>query len=111
MDGPRKAIEDLSPGEREALEAAHSRLRDAVSDYDRFLGLELQPGTDAPAHSLEKMSEAQARVQDAEAELWSLREKLLGWRRPSWAQSAVLVSDWFSVEDSDYDDYPISSSA
>lgn len=111
MDEPQKAIEDLSSEERAALQAAHARLRQAVAEYDGFVGRPLQAGVDVPAFSSKEMRAAQAEVQEAEAELWRLREKLLGWRRPSWAPSATSVADWFSDEDSDYDDYPLSSSA
>lgn len=111
MDEPQKALEDLSPAERATLEAAQGRLRQAVFDYNKFLGVPLQPGAETPEHGAEEMGVAQAEVQEAEAELWRLRELLLGWRRPSWAQSATSVSDWFSDEDSDYDNYQLSSSA
>ena len=111
MDEPQKPLEDLSAGERETLEATHQRLRDAVRNYDRYLGADLKPGQDAPMHSASELGAAQAEIQEAEAELWKLREELLGWRRPGWAQSATSVSDWFSDEDSDYDDYPLPSSA
>ena len=111
MDEPQKSIKDLSTLERERLVAVHERLRDAVRNYDKFLGVELKPGVEVPVHSLEEMGAAQAEVQEAEAELWRVREELLGWRRPSWAPSATSVSDWFSDEDADYDDYPLPSSA
>ena len=111
MDEPQKSLEDLSAEERGALEAAYERLRKAARDYDGILGVELQPGTEVPAHGATEMSAAQDEVQVAEAELWRLREELLGWRRPGWAQSATSVSDWFSKEDSDYDEYPLPSSA
>lgn len=111
MDEPQKSLEDLSAEERAALEAVHERLREAVRNYDKFLGVELKSGVDVPVLSAREMGAAQAEVQEAEAELWRLREELLGWRRPGWAQSATSVSDWFSEEDSDYDDYPLPSSA
>lgn len=111
MDEPQKPLEDLSARERKTLEAAHQRLRDAVRNYDRFLGADPKPGRDASLHSAQELGAAQAEIQEAEAELWKLREELLGWRRPGWAQSATSVSDWFSDEDSDYDDYPLPSSA
>lgn len=110
MDEPQKSAADLSAQERGALEAAHRRLRKAVQEYDRFLGVELKQGADAPMHRLKDVAAAQAEVQEAEAELWRLREELLGWRRPGWAQPATSVVDWFSDEDSDYDDYPLPSS-
>ncbi len=111
MDEPQKSLEDLSAEERATLEAAHKRLHDAVHGYERFLGVELKPGGSVPAHTSRQMGEVQTEVQEAEADLWRLREELLDWRRPGWAQSATSVSDWFSDEDSDYDDYPLSSSA
>ena len=111
MDEPQKAIEELSTEERATLETAHERLRQAVADYDKFVGGALPAGRDTPTLKAEEMEASQAEVQEAEAELWTLREMLLGWRRPSWAQSATAVSDWFSEEDSDYDDYPLTSTA
>lgn len=111
MDEPQKSIADLSTEERAALEAAHKQLHDAVRAYDRFLGVEAQSGRDLPLHATSDMSVEQVKVQDAETELWRLREQLLGWRRPAWAPSASSVSDWFSDEDSEYDNYPLPSSA
>jgi hypothetical protein len=112
MDEPQKSLKDLSLDERSRLEAALKRLRDAVRNYDRFLGVELKPGVEVPVHSVrERVAAKIAEVEEAEAELWRLREELLGWRRPGWAPSAASVSDWFSDEDSDYDDYPLPSSA
>lgn len=111
MDEPQKSLEDLSAEDGVVLEAAHKRLRDAVRNYDRFLGVELRPGVDVPAHGAREMGATQVEIREAEAELWRLREELLGWRRPEWAQSATSVTDWFSDEDSDYDDYPLPSSA
>jgi hypothetical protein len=111
MDEAQRSVEELSAEEKATLEAAHKRLRAAVRNYDKFLGVELKSGLDVPAHSARAMGSAQAEIQEAEAELWQLREDLLGWHRPGWAQSAVSVSDWFSDEDSDYDDYPLPSSA
>lgn len=110
MDEPRKSPAELSPKERELLEDARHQLKEAVQNYDRFLGAELKPGMDAPVHKLEDMAATQAEIEAAEAELWRVRGELLGWRRPGWAQSATSVSDWFSDEDADYDDYPLSSS-
>ena len=54
-------------------------------------------------HDAREMAEAQAAIESAGAELWRLREDLLGWHRPAWAARATLVSDWFSDEDSVYD--------
>lgn len=111
MDEPQRSEGDLSTQQRELLEGAHRRLKEAVQRYDRFLGAELKSEMDVPGHKLEEMGAAQAEIEAAEAELWSLREELLGWRRPAWAQSAVSVADWFSDEDAAYDDYPQPSSA
>lgn len=111
MDEPQKSPKDLSEEDKKRLRAVHRRLRDAVHSYDKFLGVELTPGKDVPVHNLEEMASAQAEVQEAEAELWRLREELMGWRRPGWAQSATSVADWFSDEDADYDDYELPSSA
>ena len=52
-----------------------------------------------PVSSATAMREAQERVEAAEARLWELRERYLGWSRPSWVPSATLVSVWFSDED------------
>jgi hypothetical protein len=52
------------------------------------------------------LTQAQEAVEAAEKRLWLLCEELLGWTRPSWAPSASLTSDWFSEEDSVYDDVP-----
>jgi len=81
-------------------------LREAVAGYERFIGTTLTPGEDVPAHNAREMAEAQEAGDTAEAELWRLREELLGWRRPGWAPRAALVSDWFSDEDSVYDAGP-----
>lgn len=111
MDEPQKSLKGLSADERERLVAVHARLCDAVRSYDRFLGVELKPGAETPVHGLEEMEAAQTEIEEAEAELWRLRKELLGWERPGWAPSATSVSDWFSDEDADYDDYPLPSSA
>lgn len=109
MDEPQRSVAELSIQQRELLEVAHRRLKKAVQDYDRFLGIELKPGMDVPGHRSEDMAAAQAEIETAEAELWRLRDELLGWRRPAWAQSAVSVADWFSDEDAAYDNYPLPS--
>ena len=46
----------------------------------------------------------QEKVETAEDRLWQLREELLSWVRPAWAPSATFTADWFSDEDSIYDD-------
>ena len=101
---PAEQAWKLSDEDRQRLEAAHRRLRDAVADYNRFLGQELRPGADVKGHSVEEMGRAQAGVERAEEHLWFLREELLGWARPPSAPRAALVADWFSEQDSAYDD-------
>jgi hypothetical protein len=94
---------ELTPADRQRLEAAHRRLREAVAAYERFLG---QPLTDeVPGHNLQDVAAAQAKIEDAERELWRLREELLGWSRPAWDPGAARVSDWLSDEDRVYDDH------
>ena len=56
--------------------------------------------------SADAMRVAQERVEAAERSLWELRERLLGWTRPSWAPPATLVSDWILEDDPGYDDDP-----
>ncbi|MGI8407612.1 MAG: hypothetical protein ACR2L3_03795 [Actinomycetota bacterium] len=111
IEEPQKSLADLTEVERDALKAAHKRLQDAVHSYDKFLGVELKPGVDVPMHRMEDMAAAQREIDEAEAELWRVREELLDWRRPGWAQSATSVADWFSEEDADYDNYQLPSSA
>lgn len=94
---------DLSPEERQTLEAAHVELRAAV---EAFLGKVLQPGVNIPIVKADEMQAAQERVEAAERRLWELREHLLGWTRPPWAPPATLVSDWILEEDPGYDSEP-----
>ena len=101
---PSRPEAELGPGEHKALEAAHAELRVAVDAYEEFLGRELKPSEPVPVANATAMREAQVRVEVAEGRLWELRERYLGWSRPSWAPSATLVSDWFSDEDSIYDE-------
>lgn len=101
---PSRSETELTAEERRALEAAHAELRAAVEAYEAFLGRELRPDEPVPAMDGTAMREAQERIEAAEASVWELRERLLGWSRPSWAPSATLVSDWFSDEDSVYDE-------
>jgi hypothetical protein len=75
-----------------------------VAAYEAFLANELKPDAPSPVVSGTAMREAQEGIEAAESRLWDLRERLLGWPRPSWAPSASLVSDWFSDEDSVYDE-------
>lgn len=55
-------------------------------------------------HDARAMARAQEEIEAAEAE-WHHREELLGWTRPAWAPRASIVSDWFSAEDTVYDEY------
>lgn len=103
---PVRSERDLSPEERQALEAAHVELRAAVEAYEAFLGKELKPGVDIPIVKADEMQAAQERVEAAERRLWELREHLLGWTRPPWAPPAALVSDWILEEDPGYDGEP-----
>ena len=99
-----RSVEDLPPADRDRLERALHRLREAVESYDPFHGGALAPGHDATVHDAAAMAAAQAEVQEAEHALWQLREELLGWARPAWAPNATLVDDWFSDEDRIYDE-------
>jgi len=99
-----RSVDDLRPADRERLERAHRRLREATDAYEPFLGGELEPGQTSPVHDAREMAAAQAEVQNAESAIWQLREELLGWARPAWAPSASLVADWFSDEDRIYDE-------
>jgi hypothetical protein len=94
---------DLTAGQRRALEVAHHRLRDAVAAYESYLAA-LVPGQALAAHSAGDLAAAQVDVDEAERELWRLREEFLGWIRPSWAPSASLEADWFSADDAIYDE-------
>lgn len=102
---PSRSEAELSPEQHQALKAAHDQLRAAVDAYEEFLGRELKPGEPVPVASATAMREVQERIETAEAHLWELRERFLGWSRPSWAPSATLVSDWFSEEDAVYDEF------
>jgi hypothetical protein len=110
-DAARRYERDLSPADRARLEAAHRDLRDAVAAYERFLGGPIDPGEPVQVHDAGEMKSAQEAVEAAEDRLWQLREELLGWARPSWAPGAALTSDWFSDEDSVYDDVPETSAS
>ncbi len=101
---PIRSEDELSSDERQRLEEAYARLRDAVRGYEPFTGSQLQAGQTMPVLDDQTVAEAQAEVQAAEEGLWRLREDLLGWARPSWASNATLVADWFSDEDAVYDD-------
>ena len=100
---PARSEAELNDDDRERLHSAHRRLQDAVEGYEQYLGRELKPGEPVPAHDAADVAAAQARIEDAERELWRVREEVLGWERPSWAPAAAVVTDWFSDEDSVYD--------
>ena len=95
---------ELSPEARGRLEAAHRKLREAVAGYQLLTDSVLEPSKDAPGHAASDLAGAQRVVEQAEQELWALREELLGWTRPSWAPSASFAADWFSEEDAVYDE-------
>lgn len=101
--GARRQPEDLSPSDLERLRQAHKRLRDAVKAAERYRGVELRPGVEAPVHRQEDLEAAYREIDEAEAELWRLREELLDWKRPGSALPARAVLDWFSEEDEIYD--------
>ena len=96
----------LSEEDRTRLESAHRALREAVAANERSVGEPLQPGQPAPVTNAEEMRAAQEAIEAAENRLWQLREELLGWTRPSWAPNASFTADWFSDEDTIYDDLP-----
>lgn len=95
---------ELSAEARGRLEAAHRKLREAVANYQQSTDSVLEPGKDVASHPATDLARAQGAVEQAEHELWVLREKLLGWTRPSWAPSALFSADWFSEEDAVYDE-------
>ena len=103
---PARSERDLSPEEHQAIEAAHAELRAAVEGYEAFLGKELHHPEDVRVVKADEMQAAQERVEAAERRLLELRERLLGWTRPSWAPPATLVSDWILEEDPGYDNEP-----
>jgi hypothetical protein len=103
---PSRSEAELSAPQRRELEEAHSELRSAVEAYEAFLGTELKPDEDVPVVHEDELRAAQERVEAAERHLWDLRERLLDWRRPSWAPPATLVSDWILEDDPGYDDEP-----
>ena len=70
----------------------------------RFVPGPLSPGAPVAIAAAGEMRDAQLAVEAAEAQLWSVRQELLGWTRPPWAPSATLAADWFSDEDTVYDD-------
>ena len=94
---------ELTPEERRSLAAAHTELRDAVKNYEQYLGGELKPGTPIPVVRANELRDAQKRIEVSEENLWKLRERYFGWSRPASTPGASLVTDWFSEEDADYD--------
>lgn len=106
----RPSAEDLEPGDLERLKESHRRLREAVAAYEeRFLGSELHSGTEARVYDAKEMAKAQGKIEAAEAELWRLREEVLGWQRPPGGPSALETIDWFSDEDRVYDEVDVDS--
>lgn len=97
-------VSALTDEQRSELERAHERLRLAVEAYEMFLGGPLEPGEGFPAVDSTEVVEAQRHVEEAEKQLWQLREAYLGWARPAWAPSAAFEADWFSAEDAIYDE-------
>ena len=94
----------LTDDQRSELERAHQRLRLAVEAYEKYLGGPIEPGQQFPILNVTEVAEVQRRVEEAEQELWRLREKYLGWVRPAWSPSATFEADWFSPEDAIYDE-------
>jgi mRNA-degrading endonuclease toxin of MazEF toxin-antitoxin module len=94
----------LTDERRSELARAHQQLRVAVEAYEEYLGGALAPGQESPVFNATEVGEAQRRVEEAEQELWRLREAYLGWARPAWAPSAAFEADWFSSEDAIYDE-------
>ncbi len=104
--GPR-SDHALSDEGHVRLKAALHDLRTAVGAYEKLRSIDpLVRNRAASAADVERMRAAQEAIEAAEDRLWHVREELLGWARPSWAPSASLTSDWFSDEDSVYDDAP-----
>lgn len=98
--------QNLTDEERSRLDAAHRALDDAVAAYARFEGAVLESGRQIPVANADEVRSALEAVELAEDRLWQLREEVLGWTRPPWAPRAALVADWFSDEDTIYDDQP-----
>lgn len=102
--GARRRPEDLSPAEHEELSLAHARLREAVAAAEPFRGGELPTNGDIEPKDGTAMARAYKQIDEAERELWALRERFLGWPRPVSAIPAREVTDWFSEEDTIYDE-------
>src|SRR5438128_1573547 len=101
---PIRSVDELDAKSLERLKEAHERLRRAVTAGEPFRAGPLAGKEVETTHEAERLRDAYTEVEEAEAELWRLREELLGWRRPSWAPRASLIGDWFSDEDRVYDD-------
>ena len=91
---------NLTTEQRGELEEAHASLRAAVANYEKYLGGGNESDEPIPVSDVAAAQEA---IESAERGLWRLREKYLGWQRPSWAPSASQETDWFSQEDEVYD--------
>lgn len=100
---PARSEADLTEAERAELKDAHAELRAAAAAYGKYSAPPLKAGQDIVPIPMDELAAAQSRVDQAEAKLWSVRERLLGWHRPSWAPSATQVADWLSDEDAVYD--------
>ena len=95
----RTQLEELSEADQRRLRDAHARLRDAVTAYEPFIGVPLDGVTEVPVHRADEMQRAQREVESAEADLWQVRERLLGWPRPAGALSATQTAEWFFDDD------------
>jgi len=98
MEPPILANHLLADAERDLLAMAEQELRSAVNKYQRLIA-----GATGPI-AREGLETSQLAIEAAERELWHLRAELLGWSRPAWAPRASLIADWFSTEDSAYDE-------
>lgn len=92
--GAKRTHEELTPDEVEQLRRARTRLLEAAREADEFRGKELQPGKDPEPKNLDEMARAYAAVDNAERDVWELRERLMGWSRPASSISARESIDW-----------------
>ncbi|MEE9416192.1 MAG: hypothetical protein V3V01_12980 [Acidimicrobiales bacterium] len=102
-DAAPQAVQDLSDEQRSKLKAAHQDLRNAVAGYEKYIDVSAGKRSQLVADS-KVLREAQDAVERAEDRVWRLQEDLLGWSRPQWVPGAAMLADWFSDEDSAYDD-------